>query len=123
MYERLMRYLDEAHRDGVMGDGRYSVALGKAKKLQRFLSINNKQSMPVDKFTTDMVLEFRKFIYDEYQYVSRYPDLYPRGSGHRPPQRRMKDTTVVHDLKLLQSFFAELPEKRRTQACDDHVRA
>ena len=30
MYPRLLRYLDEAHRDGVMGDGRYAVALGKA---------------------------------------------------------------------------------------------
>lgn len=108
MVERLRRYLDEAHRDGMMGDGRYSVALGKAKKLQRFLSIINQESMPVDKFTTDMVLEFRKFLYDEYKYVSRFPDLYPRGAGSRPPQKRMKDTTVVHDLKLLQSFFAEL---------------
>lgn len=108
MTQRLQRYIGEAYRDGVMGDGRYSVALGKARKLQRFLSIIGRGSMPVDDFTPERVLEFRQFVYDEYKYVPLHPDLYPRGGGHRPPQMRLKDTTVVHDLKLLQSFFAEL---------------
>lgn len=59
-------------------------------------------------FTSDLVMEFRQFIYDEYKYVPLYPALYPHGEGHRPPQKRLRDTTVVHDLKLLQAFFAEL---------------
>lgn len=108
MYPRLLRYLDEAHRDGVMGDGRYAVALGKAQKLQRFLTIIGRPELPVRDFTADMLLRFRQFIYDEYQYVSQYPELYPRGSGHRPPKKRMRNTTVVHDLKLLKAFFEEL---------------
>lgn len=107
-YLRLLRYIDEAHRYGVMGDGRYAVALGKAAKLRRFLIIKGCPSMSVREFTTDMVLQFRQFIYDEYKYVPLFPELYPRGSGHRPPTKRLRDTTVVHDLKLLQAFFAEL---------------
>lgn len=64
--------------------------------------------MSVRDFTSDLVMEFRQFIYDEYKYVPLYPALYPHGEGHRPPQKRLRDTTVVHDLKLLQAFFAEL---------------
>ena len=108
IYPRLLRYIDEAHRDGVMGDGRYAVALGKAAKLQRFLTIIGRTALTAREFTADMLLEFRQFIYDEYEYVARYPELYPRQSGHRPPRKRLRDATVVHDLKLLQAFFAEL---------------
>ncbi len=108
LYPRLLRYIEEAHRDGVMGDGRYRVALGKAEKLNRYLHIIGRSMMSADGFTTDMVLQYRQFIYDEYKYVSQYPELYPRGAGHRSPKKRLRDTTVVHDLKLLQAFFAEL---------------
>ena len=108
IFPRLLRFINEAHRDGVMGDARYAVALSKARKLERFLHIISCPTMPLTAFTTDMVLQFRLFVYDEYKYVQQFPSLYPRGAGHRPPTRRLKDTTVVHDLKLLQAFFAEL---------------
>lgn len=108
IYHRLVRYIDEAHRDGVMGDARYAVALGKASKLRRFLVIIGRTSLSAREFTADMVLEFRQFLYDEYTYVPLYPELYPRTAGHRPPRKRLRDTTVVHDMKLLQAFFAEL---------------
>lgn len=108
LYARFVQYLDDAHRDGVIGNARYAVAIGKARKLERFLIIIGKPKLAVGDFTSDPVLEFRKFIYDEYLYVERYSELYPRGSGHRPPTRRCCDSTVVHDLKLLQAFFAEL---------------
>ena len=108
IYPRLLRFINEAHRDGVMGDARYAVALSKARKLERFLFIIGRPTMPITAFTTDMVLQFRQFVYDEYKYVPQFPALYPHGAGHRPPSRRLKDTTVVHDLKLLQAFFAEL---------------
>ena len=108
VYPRFLRFINEAHRDGVMGDARYAVAISKARKLERFLFIIGRPNMPLTAFTTDMVLQFRQFVYDEYKYVPQFPALYPRGAGHRPPTRRLKDTTVVHDLKLLQAFFAEL---------------
>ena len=106
--ERFLRYLDEEHRDGLIGDSRYAVALSKAKKLQRFLVITKRSNLTAREFTTDMVMEFRQFVYDEYKYVAQHPELYPRGCGHRPPKNRMKDSTVVHDLRLLRAFFSEL---------------
>lgn len=108
VYTRLVRYLDDAHRDGVIGDARYAVAIGKAHKLQRFLTINKLSAITADDFTSDLVLEFRQFAYDEYLYVPKYPDLYPHTSGHRRPTKRCCSSTVVHDLKLLQAFFTEL---------------
>lgn len=108
LYQRFVRYLEDARRDGVIGDGRYTVAIGKAKKLHRFLTIAGVPSITASDFTSELVLEFRKFVYEEYQYVPFHPELYPRKSGHRPPTKRCCNSTVVHDLKLLQAFFAEL---------------
>ena len=110
MYKRLMRYIEEAYRDGVIGQGRYAVLLGKARKLQRFLTLKGLSRISPRDFTTDLLLEYRKFIYDEYLYVSKFPKLYPKGEGRRAPRRRCKDTTVVHDLKALQAFFRELED-------------
>lgn len=108
LYQRFLRYLKEAHRDGVIGDARYAVALGKAKKLHRFLTIIGHTSLTARDFTAELVLEFRQFVYEEYRYVPLFPELYPRKTGFRPPKKRCCNTTVVHDLKLLQAFFAEL---------------
>lgn len=108
LYPRLIRYIEEAHRDGIMGDGRYAVALGKAQKLRRFLYIIGRSAITVREFSTELLLKFRHFVYDEYMYVPQFPELYPRGKGHRPPTKRMRDTTVVHDLKILQAFYEEL---------------
>lgn len=110
MYKRLMRYIEEAYRDGVIGRGRHIVLQGKARKLQRFLTIKGLSRISPREFTTELLLEYRKFIYDEYLYVSKYPRLYPKGEGRHASRRRCKDTTVVHDLKALQAFFRELED-------------
>lgn len=108
--ERLRRYLEEAYRDGVIGQGRYTVLMGKARKLQRFLVIKGLSGISAREFTADLLLEYRQFIYDEYLYAAQFPQLYPSGGGKHAPQRRCKDTTVVHDLKALQAFFRELED-------------
>ena len=110
VYKRLLRYLREAFRDGVIGQGRYSVLLGKARKLQRFLVIKGLSGISAREFSSDLLLEYRKFIYDEYLYVEKFPELYPSGGGKHAPKKRCKDTTVVHDLKALQAFFRELED-------------
>lgn len=110
MYKRLTRYIEEAYRDGVIGVGRYAVLQGKARKLQRFLKIKGLSGISAREFTTELLLEYRKFIYDEYLYVAQFPRLYPKGEGRHAPRRRCKNTTVVHDLKALQAFFRELED-------------
>ena len=107
---RLTRYLEEALRDGVIVQGRYTVLKGKARKLQRFLAIKGLSRISACEFTSDLLLEYRQFIYNEYLYVSQFPSLYPKGEGRHAPRRRCKNTTVVHDLKALQAFFRELED-------------
>jgi len=110
VYQRLVRYIEEAHRDGVIGQSRYLMTLGKARKLQRFLIIKGLSTISAREFTTELLMEYRKFIYDEYLYVAQFPQLYPSGGGKHAPRKRCKDTTVVHDLKALQAFFRELED-------------
>ena len=83
--KRLTQYVDEALRDGVIGEGRYIVLQGKIRKLQRFLTIKGLSAITPREFTTDLLLEYRKFIYDEYLYVSQFPQLYPSGGGRHAP--------------------------------------
>ena len=66
VYTRLTRYLEESFRDGVIGQGRYVIMLGKARKLQRFLIIKGLSAIRAREFTADLLLEYRQFIYDEY---------------------------------------------------------
>lgn len=113
--ERLQRYIDEAYRDGVIGKGRYAVLKGKERKLHRFLVIKGLTAVRASDFKSDLLLEYRKFICDEYLYVSQHPGLYTSGGGKHWPQRRCKDTTVVHDLKALQAFFRELEDTGEIQ--------
>lgn len=108
--KRLTQYVNEALRDGVIGDGRYAVLQGIIRKLQRFLTIKGFSNITPHEFTTDLLLDYRQFIYDEYLYVEKYPELYPPGNGRHAPRQRCKDTTVVHDLKALQAFFHELED-------------
>ena len=110
LYPRLIRFIEEAYRDGVIGHGRYIVTLGKARKLQRFLMIKGLSGISAREFTADLLLEYRRFIYNEYLYVPLFPHLYPQGGGKHAPQRRCKDSTVVHDLNALQAFFRELED-------------
>ncbi len=110
VYIRLLRYIEDAYRDGVIGQGRYSITQGKARKLLRFLIIKGMSEITAREFTSDLLLEYRQFIYDEYLYVLKFPKLYPSGEGRHAPRRRCKDATVVHDLKALQAFFRELED-------------
>ena len=67
LYNRFVRYLEDAHRDGVIGDSRYAVAVCKAQKLRRFLIIKGYPTITANDFTADMVLEFRQFVYDNHR--------------------------------------------------------
>ena len=108
LHERFLRYIKEAHRDGIMGTCRYRQMQGKALKLRRFLIVNNILGIGAKSFDVDLLMRYRQFVYDEYLYQASYPELYPRGRGHRPLKKRSHSNTVVNDLKALKAFFCEL---------------
>ncbi len=109
--ERYVRFAEEQHRDGIIGADRFKMIIGQADKLKRFLIIKGLSKISPAEFDTALLLEYRQFVFDEYQYVAKYPKLYPakreRG-GRRPPERRVSVNTVVNTMKNLQALFNEL---------------
>ena len=110
LFGRYMRYVEEVHKVGVVGESRYAQLLSKARKLWRFLVINGLTGLSPREFDASLLMDYRQFVYDEYKYVPLYPQLYPRGGGHRPPKKRCKNNTVVSDLLALKAFFSELED-------------
>ena len=108
LHERFLRYIEEAHSDGMIGEYRYRQLKSKAGKLYRFLAINGLSGIRPEGFDVNLLMRFRQFVFDEYLYVGDYPSLYPRGNGKRPPRKRCGSNTVVHDLTALKAFFSEL---------------
>ncbi len=108
LYERLVQYIEESYRDGVMRQARHCQTLSVARKFRRFLIIRGLSGLQPREFTAQMLMEYRQFVADEYLYAVQYPHLYPTGIGHRMPKKRCGNNTVVHNLKVLRAFFSEL---------------
>lgn len=106
--ERYRAFVEQGYAAGFIGKGRYAQCLSIASRLERWLSITRRENLPVEDFTADMLLEYRKFVADEYQYAGSYPLLY-FGLCRRPRKRR-KNSSVVLELKALKAFFSELED-------------
>lgn len=109
--ERFVRFAEESRRDGIIGVERYKMIVSQADKLKRFLTIKGLSKISVTEFDTNLLLEYRQFVFDEYLYVEKYPKLYKvekkRGT-RRNPDHRASVNTVVYNMKNLQALFNEL---------------
>ena len=109
--ERFVRFADESRRDGIIGVERYKMIVGQADKLKRFLTIKGLSKISVTEFDTNLLLEYRQFVFDEYLYVEKYPKLYKvekKRGARRNPDHRASINTVVYNMKNLQALFNEL---------------
>lgn len=107
---RYERFIEDAYRDGVIGKNRYVQYQGKVRRLRRFLAIRGLSDLAPGDFDVELLLEYRCFVFNEYQYVPRYASLYPTvGKGRqRWPVKRMSANSVVHEMKALKTFFNEM---------------
>ena len=105
--ERYFRYIEESRRDGVIGPRRYSQCKGKVRKLERFLTIRGLSRLKLQEFDTELLMEFRQFIFEEHTYARNpaYAKLY---AGFRAPVKAVSPNTVVSDLKALKAFLGEM---------------
>ena len=109
--ERFVRFAEESRRDGIIGVERYKMIIGQADKLKRFLTIKGLSKISVTEFDTNLLLEYRQFVFDEYLYVEKYPKLYKvekKRGARRNPDHRASINTVVYNMKNLQALFNEL---------------
>ena len=101
-------YAKRTLADGLIGGPRYRHLVVVHGKLERFLKIMGRTRVTPMQFDEDMLMAFRSFLFDEYRYVDKYPDLYGSVSANNIPSARLSMNTVAGQLKILQAFFATL---------------
>ncbi len=106
--DRFRRYADDSLRSRIFGEARHKHIIVVAEKLQRFLVINGISGLTAPEFTEAHLMDFRNFLFDEYQFVKKYPKLYEKVSARNKPQARLSMNTVASQMKMFQSFFNEL---------------
>lgn len=107
---RFRRYANDALRDGIFGAKRHKHIIVVCDKLERFLIIQGRSCITAEEFNVDLLMGFRKFLFDEYLFVEKYPDLYKRVKKQNKPQKELSTNTVTSQLKMVQTFFNELED-------------
>lgn len=107
---KLSEYTLKASAEGVIGESRLEKYTILIEKMRRFLRIKKKESVTVQQFDSDMLLDFRDFLFEEYSYVEQYPLLYENMPKRSLPVKRLSQNTVATNLKILQTVFNELEE-------------
>lgn len=108
LIKRFRKYADDALRYGIVGEPRYKHITIVADKLERFLLINGISAIIPSEFTETHLMDFREFIFNEYEYVEKFPKMYEKMSNRNKPSERLSMNTVASQLKMLQTFMNEL---------------
>ena len=108
LIQRFRRYIEEAYRDGIIGEHRHMHYDAMCRRMDRFLHIKGHSNMMPEQFDVKMLMDYRAFIADEYLYVSQYPKLYVKDGRKRYPTKKISNNSVVHEMKGLRAFFNEL---------------
>lgn len=106
--DRFRKYARDAERTGIIGPNRCKHILVVSDKLDRFLKINGISAITPQEFSEEHLMDFRNFIFDEYNYVEKYPKLYKSVKKQNLPEERLSMNTVASQMKMLQTFFNEL---------------
>lgn len=106
--QRFRRYVEEAFRDGIIGDHRHMHYDAMVRRMERFLHIKGHSQLMPSQFDVKMLMDYRQFIADEYLYVSQYPKLYQKDGRKRYPTKRISNNSVIHEMKGLRAFLNEL---------------
>jgi len=108
LIQRFYRYVEEAYRDNIIGKHRHMHYEAMVRRMDRFLHIKGHSQMMPEQFDVKMLMDYRQFIADEYQYVKQYPKLYQKDGRKRYPTKPISNNSVVHEMKAVRAFFNEL---------------
>jgi len=106
------KYSDDALRDGIIGENRYSHFMVVYGKLERFLKIQGQTRLTAREFDGEKLMEFRSFLFDEYTYVDKYHHLYQEFKPKNLPTAKLSMNTVASQMKMLQTFFNSLSNEQ-----------
>ncbi|MCQ2159688.1 MAG: hypothetical protein MJY97_01185 [Bacteroidales bacterium] len=107
---RFRQYANDALRHGIIGAKRHKHIIVVSDKLERFLVINGISSITSSEFSERHLMDFRDFLFDEYLYIYKYPSLYSHVKQQNKPKTRLSMNTVVSQMKMFKTFFAELED-------------
>lgn len=107
---RFKRYAEEALRDRIIGKARYDHFIVFAGKLERYVIIKGISRTVPSEVTPEFLMDFRNFLFDEYNYVDKYPILYKHMHAANRPKARLSLNTVSTQMKTFQTFFNQLEE-------------
>lgn len=110
LLSRLDRFVEDSYSNGLWGESRYSLYKLVIKEMERFLIINGKTSYAASDFTPNDILEFRRFIIDEFKYVKKWKSLYVGESDRNIPKERRGENTAATRMKQLKAFFSSLED-------------
>ena len=110
LVDRFRKYASDALSAGILGEKRYKHIIVVSDKLYRFLVINGLSRITSEEFDVAHLMDFRDFLFDEYQYVDKYPKLYKEMKEKNRPTARLSMNTVTSQLKMFQTFFSELED-------------
>ena len=109
--DRFRSYADSALENLVIGEKRHKHIIVVADKLKRFLIIKGISGITAGEFDVEHLMEFRKFLFDEYLFVKKYEHLYKDVKKQNKPEARLSMNTVASQLKMFQTFFNELEDQ------------
>ena len=107
---RFRKYAERSLNAGIIGQNRYKHIIVVSDKLERFLRIKGISAITAEEFDIDHLMDFREFLFNEFEYVKKNPKLYEKVSAANKPQARLSMNTVTSQLKMLQTFFTELED-------------
>ena len=107
---RFRKFIEEGERDGMFGKSRGGQYMVVYRELERYLSIYNLNSIKTNNWTSDLLMDFRQFLFDEFRYVDKYPSIYDSLNTKERPKERRSSNTVASKLDRLKAFFSEMED-------------
>lgn len=76
MLQRYKCFIEEGYRDGIFGKERMRHYRVLYDELHRYLLLKNLRNITSAEFSSDMLMDFRYFLINEYMFVNDHRDLY-----------------------------------------------
>lgn len=108
--KRFRIFADDALRHGIIGADRHKHITIVIDKLERFLLIKGVSGITADEFDVRYLMDFRDFLFNEYEYVEQYPKVYARVKEQNRPKARLSMNTVVSQMKMFSTFLTNLED-------------
>lgn len=110
LVERYRRYVETAFAEGEFGSKQRLRMDILGRKLERYLQVKGCPDLLPSAFSSEMLLDFEKFCYDEYLFVAnpKYKEVYQEDRWREWPSKRLLRSTMAPMMGRFLIFFDDL---------------